>query len=363
MTKKYLHNIDAARGIAILLVLSYHTLMFLFPGYEAKTYSSQGILELNDLKALLLNFNPIGQGWMGVELFLVISGFLIHYIYLQNKQEFTWAHFFSKRFWRIYPPYAMVLLFFFIHRPDMSSAGFIDLGSHLLLLHNLTVGTFFSINPSFWSIALECQLYLIYPAYLLLYNRLGAMRATLFILSVQVVFSCIALAANIQAVNYTTFVLRFWFVWAIGAYLAHRYYHQHPIFKRPLLGFIALYISFFVFKVFYISKFFILIPASLSCIALLEYILYRDFTTTPAFVQWIVKFLSFTGIISYSIYLIHQPYLSNLILFLNPQTGFAIVNKLVSVLLCYVTIYMIAFAMYKLVELPSIDQGKSSRAK
>lgn len=66
MTKKYLHRVDAIRGIAILLVLSYHTLLCLYPSYEAKTYSHNGVLIIYDIKTAILNFNPIGQGWVGV---------------------------------------------------------------------------------------------------------------------------------------------------------------------------------------------------------------------------------------------------------------------------------------------------------
>jgi peptidoglycan/LPS O-acetylase OafA/YrhL len=68
--------------------LSYHTLLLLYPGYEAKTYSDNGVLIINDIKTVVLNFNPIAQGWIGVELFLVISGFLIHFIYLETPNEF-----------------------------------------------------------------------------------------------------------------------------------------------------------------------------------------------------------------------------------------------------------------------------------
>jgi len=123
MTKKYLHRIDAIRGIAILLVLTYPTLLYLYPNFEAKSYTKSGFLIINDWKTFLINFNPIGQGWVGVELFLVISGFLIHFIYLQTSCEFKWHEFFSKRFWRIYPPYILVLIFLFVHKIDISKTG------------------------------------------------------------------------------------------------------------------------------------------------------------------------------------------------------------------------------------------------
>lgn len=202
MIKKHLHRVDIIRGIAILLVLSYHTLLCLYPSYEAKTYSKNGFLIIKDIKTAILNFNPIGQGWIGVELFLVISGFLIHYIYLQNLDNFKWKTFFSKRFWRIYPPYLLVLSFFFINNVNMNKYSLTDYLSHAFLTHNLSDKTFISINPSFWSIALEVQLYLIYPIYIILIKYLGSGKTTVVFL-ITTISLCVMLKKTVPPTNIT----------------------------------------------------------------------------------------------------------------------------------------------------------------
>jgi peptidoglycan/LPS O-acetylase OafA/YrhL len=361
MKKKYIHRVDAVRGIAILLVLSYHTLLLLYPGYEANTYSNNGILLIKDAKSFLLNFNPIGQGWIGVELFLLISGFLIHFIYLQNQNEFKWVNFYSKRFWRIYPPYLIVLLFLFILRPDFSTSGITNLFSHLFLIHNLSDNTFFAINPSFWSIALESQLYLIYPAYLFSIKQFYSFKTTIILLSILISFILIEFFFAKNSLSFGTFVLKFWFVWAVGAFLADRYYQNKIIFKKPIFWFVFFYFLFFVFKLFYFSNYFILIPASLSCLALMETILYSHILDKYIVNRMLIKFLSFTGLISYSIYLIHQPFLNDLFKFYNPNTNFEHINNFISIIFTYATIFAISYFLYKLVELKSIEYGKLFR--
>lgn len=363
MTKKYLHRVDAIRGIAILLVLSYHTLLHLYPGYETKTYSDNGVLIINDIKTAVLNFNPIGQGWIGVDLFLVISGFLIHFIYLQSPNEFKWNAFFSKRFWRIYPPYLLVLSFFFINSINLTKSGLIDFFSHIFLAHNLSDNTFFSINPSFWSIALEAQLYLIYPIYIVFIKYLGSTKTTIILFLTTIVFCFIALLFNIHSLSFGTFVLKFWFTWAAGAFLADRYQQNKRLFKNPFMWFSAFYILFFIFKLFYFSKSFILIPATLSCLALMEVILYSNIIDKFRVSKITYKFLSHIGLISYSIYLIHQPFLNDLLNFFNPNTSLPLLNNLASVAFTYMSLFLVSYSLYKLVELKSIEYGRRIRMK
>ncbi len=361
MVKKYINNIDAVRGIAILLVLSYHTFLILYPGNNLKSFSENGVLIIPSVKSFLLCFNPIAQGWVGVELFLVISGFLIHFIYLQNRNSFKWGEFFSKRFWRIYPPYLIVLLFLFIHRPDTSSSGITNIVAHLLMVHNLSDTTFFSINGSFWSVALECQLYLIYPAFLFLLNKLNLHKTAIALFSLLIISILIEMFFSIYSLTYGTFVLKFWFIWAAGSFLAEKYYTNQRIFNKPLLWFIVFYFLFFAFKLFWFSSFFILIPATLACLALMETFLYNQLSTKHYLAGWTIQFLSTTGLISYSIYLIHHPYLPNLLHFFSPTSS--IMGNLLGIAFTYTILFLISYALYKLVELKSIEYGKLFRKK
>lgn len=361
MEKKYIHKIDAVRGIAILLVLGYHTLLIFYPHYQVQEYSENGFLQINNLKSLLLNFNPIGQGWIGVPLFLIISGFLIHFIYLQNQRQFKLGNFFSKRVWRIYPPYFIVLCFFFIYQADLSKSGFSNFFSHLLLIHNLRNETFFGINGSFWSIALECQLYLLYPVYLFLIKHFKIYKTTIILLLLLLIWAVIGFYMGIYSYRYGGFVLGYWFVWGLGAFLADRYYSGTRIFDKPFFWLVFFYILFFTFKLFYLSNYFILIPASFMCIALIETFLYSHFFDKYLVNRVLIKFLSYTGLVSYSLYLIHQPFLEGLLGFYNPMTNIRYINTFISVACTYATLFTVSYSLYKLLELPSVELGKVFR--
>lgn len=361
-SKIYLHKVDAIRGIAVLLVLAYHTFLCLFPNFELKTYTENGILQIESLNSFLLNFNPLGQGWIGVELFLVISGFLIHFIYLQNEKIFNWRNFFSKRFWRIYPPYFITLIFFYIHFLDLSETGIMKLFYHIFLIHNLNGDTFFSINPSLWSVALEVQLYLIYPIFLILVKRLSIIKTTLILLVITVILCFISYKFNIIGLISGSLVLTFWFTWASGALLAYKFYNNQRLFKKPIIWFFIFYLLFFIFKISLVSNFFIIIPATLACLAFMETILYCSIFDKNYF-QLIFKKISFIGLISYSLYLIHQPFLVNLLDFYNPNSSFKFINIIFQVAFTYITVFLISYALYNLIEKRSVNFGKLLREK
>ncbi|MBO9699677.1 MAG: acyltransferase [Sporocytophaga sp.] len=363
MNKLYIEKIDALRGIAILLVLSYHTLLIICPNFEAKTYSDSGFLIINNIKSLILTFNPIGQGAMGVELFLVISGFLIHLNYLKNGSSFSAKEFFSKRFWRIYPPYFLVLIFFSFMQKDFSLKGFFDIITHVFFVHNLSNRTFFAINPSFWSLALEFQLYLIYPLYLVLLKYFSASKTTIIVLSLNLALSIFGCVSGYNSLTYTAFVLKFWIVWCSGAFLADRYYNKKRIFYKPFVWFLLFYALFLSFKLFKVTSFFMLLPASLTCLALIETFLQNESLSRFTINRLFIKVLTFIGLISYSIYLIHQPILEGLIQFYKPSTEGPIINTVLGVTLAYLTIILISYLFYKLIELRSISFGQKIRKK
>jgi peptidoglycan/LPS O-acetylase OafA/YrhL len=97
MTQK-IPQLDAVRGIAILLVLIHNTDAFSSLHLEAiSTY-----------------------GWMGVDLFFVLSGFLITGILLEAKQSKSYfKNFYARRCLRIWPLYYSLLIFMLLIVPHL----------------------------------------------------------------------------------------------------------------------------------------------------------------------------------------------------------------------------------------------------
>lgn len=109
--RQKLEVIDVLRGIAILSVFGYHwhiSQVDRYVQHNGRVMMFQDVTWDN----LYASFSPLNYGSYGVELFLVISGFLIHYNYLiRGAGRLNLNHYFSRRFWRIYPPYILVLFF------------------------------------------------------------------------------------------------------------------------------------------------------------------------------------------------------------------------------------------------------------
>jgi peptidoglycan/LPS O-acetylase OafA/YrhL len=141
--------IDVLRAIAALLVVWYHVIMH-----------SQGV-----------GFPAFGYatlpriGWIGVDLFFVISGFVIGKAALDAQTTSqTWrATFIERRARRIVPLYlATSACYLFLVEPNILRAGVASIKhvvTHLLFIHNLWPDTAGSINGPSWSIALEVQFY------------------------------------------------------------------------------------------------------------------------------------------------------------------------------------------------------------
>jgi peptidoglycan/LPS O-acetylase OafA/YrhL len=93
-----LPELDGLRGIAIALVVLYHCLYYAPPS----TYHPANIIQ-----HLYLWFERfIAIGWTGVDLFFVLSGFLIGGILLDARESTRyWRTFYLRRFFRIIPVY------------------------------------------------------------------------------------------------------------------------------------------------------------------------------------------------------------------------------------------------------------------
>jgi peptidoglycan/LPS O-acetylase OafA/YrhL len=143
---KYIKSLDTLRAISVFIVVFHHLPVLPF----ATPLSS------------------IFNGITGVDIFFIISGFLITTILLQAKQEssnlwFSLKSFYIRRFLRIFPLYYSVIILLYILNPHNYRNDFIY---DLLYVSNFYMGyqgNFTSVTPHFWSLAVEEQFYLFWP--------------------------------------------------------------------------------------------------------------------------------------------------------------------------------------------------------
>jgi len=273
-------SVDALRGIAITLVFVFHA--------EASSYPDRP--------------EWFAFGSSGVALFFVLSGFSIH-LSVARGRDFRIREFAVRRVLRIYPAYLVALFALTLAQSiPILSVQFI---LHASLLHNLNGGTFFAINPSFWSLAVECQLYLLYPALLYLRDRIGMSKTlvVLFCLSeALIIISNASLDRNTFSTQYLFHTpFHHWFDWAIGAMLAERFAQKRPLFPAGvMLPASALAVVVFAYTYEPASPWRFTISACFWAI-ITERVIYSSWKPA-AFTP-----LAGVGIVSYSLYLWHQP--------------------------------------------------------
>ena len=125
--------------------------------------SLDGIRGIAILMVLLLHADWFNNGWIGVDLFFVLSGFLITGILRRSKTEpFYWRRFYLKRVTRILPPVVLgvaVTAFLWPHTSIIGLAGY------LFSLGNFVDITHFTIRPigHLWSLSVEEHYYLFWP--------------------------------------------------------------------------------------------------------------------------------------------------------------------------------------------------------
>lgn len=305
-------HLDGLRGVAILSVILCH---MLDSSFGTNSLAWNGLIRSFDVSPSFLLLYPTTYGWAGVSLFFVISGFVIH---VSRQQSESWTHFFIKRFFRIFPPYAAAVLIFSFIWPWGSLS--IDKGktqsliSHILLIHNFSDTFFYGINPSFWSIAVEAQLYLIFPLLYIASQRFGWGRTLAIVASIEVLlraYYSYALVTTHSAPPrfLTDSPFAYWFSWGIGAYLADMYRTG----KKTFLGKLRLDILLLICLLLPLSKIttsFSFIGVAILSASVIERMLTRssDSRSFENFTAW--RWLTYLGTISYSLYLIHQPILN-----------------------------------------------------
>jgi peptidoglycan/LPS O-acetylase OafA/YrhL len=148
-------ELDGLRGIAILMVLAYHYLAFV-PAKRSLLYY------------LML---PLNIGWSGVDLFFVLSGFLIGGILIDHRASPRYfSSFYLRRIHRIFPLYYGICICAAIGAWLWASPLFLSampLWAYLPFLQNFASFWVFTFGAPWlsttWSLAVEEQFYMILP--------------------------------------------------------------------------------------------------------------------------------------------------------------------------------------------------------
>lgn len=198
----YRPSIDGLRAVAVSMVILYHFLQNAFPG-----------------------------GYVGVDIFFVISGYLISKIIYTdiNNHQFTVANFYRRRIRRIFPSLILVCLatflagWFFLWPSEFKNLGLELAGSagfvSNLIFWRMSTG-YFGITAELqpllhiWSLGIEEQFYFIFPIFAFgLFRLCKAPRVRMGILAVAAMASlalCVRLTPVAQTAAFYLPVTRFW---------------------------------------------------------------------------------------------------------------------------------------------------------
>jgi len=363
---KYRADIDGLRAIAVLGVVIFHA----FP-------------------------NWVQGGFIGVDVFFVISGYLISTILFENLEggTFSFSEFYSRRIKRIFPALILILLFcLVIGWLILLADEYRQLGKHVLsgaaFISNLTlwkeVGYFDNSAETkpllhLWSLGIEEQFYIIWPALLWL-----AWKRKFNLLTLTFILCLISFLLNLRGVGsdiLATFYLpqtRFWellsgslLAWlvlykkntfaviidriecALSEWKINRYLNINALISIvSILGFFILIYGFInINKKVSFPGFWAIIPV-LGTVLIIAVgpngVINRTILSN--------KIAVWFGLISFPLYLWHWPLLSFLRIIEgeNPSIWIRVLAVLLSITLAWVT--------YKLIEYPiRIGKFKASR--
>jgi len=176
---EHIPALDAVRGLAILLVLVFH-----FSSY------GHGLPPAGVFADRI--FHVISRaGWVGVDLFFVLSGFLITGILYDSKASVHYfRNFYARRVLRIFPVYYGSLVVFLVVLPHLfpDNDGLRALQSdgfwYWTYLSNVRIAhdgwPLFGALGHFWSLAVEEQFYVVWPVVVLLCTRSQLIQIGLF---------------------------------------------------------------------------------------------------------------------------------------------------------------------------------------
>ena len=175
--------LDGLRGIAVIMVILFHLLN--------NSYQNSNFEKLNGLEISIMKITSFG--WAGVNLFFVLSGFLIGTILISKKESINFFKvFFIRRFLRILPLYFLFIIVYLCFKYFLFNDKLalfekpIPIFAYFILIQNFIMSNLGNFGPNAltptWSLAVEEQFYLIIPFIIYFTNR-----KQLFLVSISLI--------------------------------------------------------------------------------------------------------------------------------------------------------------------------------
>lgn len=339
---QYIGILDGFRGLAIMLVIAMH-------------------------------YTNFTAGWIGVDLFFVLSGFLITWKLVQNIDKPSYyRNFYWRRILRICPLYVATLIFVFylfpLLKPSLVTSSYRDLQGLQVWywtfsqnFYNASHGWPDNISiVHFWSLATEMQFYLIWPLVIKLFNK-----KVLRIMGILLLLVCIAVLFRWVTISFTTIVPLYRYVllpsridaFALGSLLF--FYLQRDVDRaRQFLLYIGLagvivnvilYTCFF--SVHYSAWFTSHFGYTLFDITWAGIIGYGLLAPEHSVIKRIFtnKFIQATGKYSYAMYIFHLPVWTIINRLLVNRYGEQFKHGAAMLMLSlavFITVYLLAFLSY-----------------
>ncbi|MEX9794303.1 acyltransferase family protein [Morganella morganii] len=348
---KYRKELDGLRALAVIPVVIYHA------------------------KIELFGVRLFSGGFFGVDVFFVLSGFLITSILIGELSEnkFSLISFYERRARRIMPALftvmiACVIFSYYLLFPDALSSFYESLIAVSLFVSNI----FFSLDSNYfspnvdlkpllhtWSLAVEEQYYLVFPILLAFIWRFGKKTTTTVLL---IIFSISILYASHESITDKTFSFYSIFTRAwellIGSLSAIFMSVNNNIKKKSLtknalslIGLSTIICSLtFIDNTFTHPSWITLLPTIGSALVII-------FSSQENIVGKLLSFrlFVFIGVLSYSIYLWHHPifaFARNY--YINEPSRF------VMLMLILLTVFL-SYISWKFIESPFRSKSKVSR--
>jgi peptidoglycan/LPS O-acetylase OafA/YrhL len=336
-TIKHRKDIDGLRGLAIIVVLLFHYKFDIFQG-----------------------------GFVGVDIFFVISGFLITGFIASSITDnlFSFINFYIRRARRLLPSYVIILLFclivsFFLLPPrefihfNKSLSFAIAFASNIFFVDDTS---YFGLNSHFkpllhtWSLGVEAQFYLIWPIILLALLKLKFFGR--YLIASIIFFGSIGLAIFFgkSVSGYYIPVFRF-YEFMLGALV---FFGSSRSIKNEILNSILFVVALFLIAISVFKfdsqlaypSYFAIIP----CIgtALVIYTFQKILPSLKLLIN--NPLLVQVGLISYPLYLIHWP----LLVFYQYQV-FRPISLADKGILIFLSI-LISWILYQFIEIPIRDK-------